>query len=253
MVRFGDLSRTGGIVNAWAAHGRARGADDGRQPVSAGALRSFAAVLLLATAPGAPAAGQTGQTGQIMGQDARAARVDSIFAQAAADGPGAAVAVLQDGRIVLERGYGSAQLEHAVPITPRTVFHVASVSKQFATFAIVLLAEQGRLSLDDDVRTHLPELHDFGHRISIRHLIHHTSGIRDQWELLMMAGWRLDDVITRDHIMAMMRRQRELNFEPGAEHLYSNMGYTLLAEIVERVSGAVRRVPPAARVRAARR
>jgi CubicO group peptidase (beta-lactamase class C family) len=177
-------------------------------------------------------------TGTAAAQDARAARVDAVFAElAAAHAPGAAVAVVQDGRIVLERGYGSAQLEHDVPITPATVFHVASVSKQFTAFAVAQLAQQGRLSLDDDIRTHLPELHDFGHRITIRHLVHHTSGVRDQWELLMMAGWRLDDVITRDQIMAMMRRQRELNFEPGAEYLYSNMGYTLLAEIVERVTG----------------
>jgi CubicO group peptidase (beta-lactamase class C family) len=170
--------------------------------------------------------------------DPRVAQVDSIFA--AMDGldrPGAAVAVVHNGRIVLERGYGSAQLEYGVPITAATVFHVASVSKQFATFAAVLLAQEGRLSLDDDIRTHLPELHDFGSPITVRHLIHHTSGIRDQWELLMMAGWRLDDVITREHIMSMMLRQRELNFEPGSEHLYSNMGYSLLAEIVERVSG----------------
>jgi CubicO group peptidase (beta-lactamase class C family) len=172
------------------------------------------------------------------GEDFRVALVDSIFAaMEGLDRPGAAVAVVQNGRIVLERGYGSAQLEYGIPITPATVFHVASVSKQFATFAAVLLAQEGRLSLDDDIRTHLPELHDFGSPITVRHLIHHTSGIRDQWELLMMAGWRLDDVITRDHIMSMMRRQRELNFEPGSEHLYSNMGYSLLAEIVERVSG----------------
>jgi CubicO group peptidase (beta-lactamase class C family) len=198
-----------------------------------------AAMVLLAAVP-KPAAAQAG-TPPAVG-DERVARlapvVDSIFADMnRADGPGAAVAVLQDGRIVLERGYGRAQLEYDAPITPATVFHVASVSKQFTAFAIALLARDGRLSLDDDIRTHLPELHDFGRRITIRHLIHHTSGIRDQWELAMMAGWRLDDVITRDQIMALMRRQRELNFEPGAEHLYSNMGYTLLAEIVERASG----------------
>jgi CubicO group peptidase (beta-lactamase class C family) len=166
------------------------------------------------------------------------ARVDSIFSEMnRPDGPGAVVAVLRNGSIVLERGYGLAQLEYDVPVVPSTVFHVASVSKQFATFAVTLLAQQGQLSLDDDIRRHLPELHDFGRPITVRHLVHHTSGIRDQWELLMMAGWRLDDVITRDQIMALMRRQRELNFEPGAEHLYSNMGYTLLAEIVERASG----------------
>lgn len=165
-------------------------------------------------------------------------RVDSLFAEwDRADSPGAAVAVLKDGRILLERGYGSAQLEHAVPITPATVFHVASVSKQFTAFGVVLLAQQGRLSLDDDVRIHLPELPDLGSPVTVRQLIHHTGGIRDQWELLAMAGWRLDDVITKDHILSMMRRQRELNFPPGSEHLYSNMGYTLLAEIVERVGG----------------
>jgi CubicO group peptidase (beta-lactamase class C family) len=171
-------------------------------------------------------------------QEARTARVDSLLAATfQTDGPGAAIAVVQDGRIVLERAYGRAHLEYDVPITPATIFHVASVSKQFTSFALTLLEQQGRLSLDDDIREHLPELHDFGHRITLRHLANHTSGIRDQWELLMMAGWRIDDVITRDQIMAMMRRQRELNFEPGSEYLYSNMGYSLLAEIVERVSG----------------
>jgi CubicO group peptidase (beta-lactamase class C family) len=188
------------------------------------------------TVPGSVVSAPAGE--RVPAEDFRVALVDSIFAAMnGLDRPGAAVAVVHDGRIVLERGYGSAQLEYGVPITPATVFHVASVSKQFATFAVVLLARDGRLSLDDDIRTHLPELHDFGSTITVRHLIHHTSGIRDQWELLMMAGWRLDDVITRDHIMSMMRRQRELNFEPGSDHLYSNMGYSLLAEIVERVSG----------------
>lgn len=196
----------------------------------------FTAALALLVAGGAHA--QQPSVERAGAADPRVVRVDSIFA--ALDGldrPGAAVAVLHDGEIVLERGYGSAQLEYGIPVTPATVFHVASVSNQFATFAIVLLAQEGRLSLDDDIRTHLPEVPDLGAPVTIRHLVHHTSGIRDQWELLMMAGWRLDDVITRDHIMAMMRRQRELNFEPGSEHLYSNMGYSLLAEIVERAGG----------------
>jgi len=153
------------------------------------------------------------------------------------DSPGAAVAVTRGGEIVYERGFGSAQLEYQVPITPTTVFHVASVSKQFTAFAVTLLADQGKLSLDDDIREHLPELHDFGETITIRHLIHHTSGLRDQWTLLAMAGWRLDDVITLEHIMKLVRKQRELNFEPGVEHLYCNTGYTLLAQIVARVSG----------------
>ncbi len=150
--------------------------------------------------------------------------------------PGAAVAVIQNDKIVFKKGYGYANLEYDVPITPATVFHVASVSKQFTAFCIALLAKAGKLSLDDDIRLYLPEMHDFGKKITIQHLIHHTSGLRDQWELLAMAGWRLDDVITTDHILRMMWRARELNFNPGDEELYCNTGYTLLAEIVSRVS-----------------
>ena len=165
-------------------------------------------------------------------------KVDQLFATwDKPDSPGAALAVIKDGAVVYKRGYGSANLEYNVPITPQTVFHVASVSKQFTAFAITLLANQGKLSLDDDIRKHLPEVPDFGKKITIRHLIHHTSGMRDQWTLLGMAGWRTDDVITKEHIMKMVRYQKELNFDPGAENLYSNTGYTLLAVIVERVSG----------------
>jgi CubicO group peptidase (beta-lactamase class C family) len=166
------------------------------------------------------------------------AEIDSIFANwSAPDGPGAAVAVVRNGRTVFSRGYGSAQLEYRIEVTPSTPFHVASVSKQFTTFAVALLARDGRLSWEDDVRTHLPELPELGARVTLRHLANHTSGVRDQWELLAMAGWRLDDVITRDQILTLMARQEELNFEPGTEYLYSNMGYSLLAEVVERVSG----------------
>lgn len=165
-------------------------------------------------------------------------KVDQLFAAwDKPESPGAAIAVIKDGAVVYKRGYGSANLEYDVPITPQTVFHVASVSKQFTAFAIVLLANQGKLSLDDDIRKHLPEVPDFGKKITIRHLVHHTSGLRDQWTLLGMAGWRLDDVITKEHILKMIRHQKELNFDPGAENLYSNTGYTLLAVIVERVSG----------------
>jgi CubicO group peptidase (beta-lactamase class C family) len=171
-------------------------------------------------------------------EDPLTKKVDQLFAAwDKPESPGAAIAIIKDGAIVYKRGYGSANLEYNVPITPQTVFHVASVSKQFTAFAIVLLANQGKLSLDDDIRKHLPEVPDFGKKITIRHLIHHTSGLRDQWTLLGMAGWRLDDVITKEHIMKMVRHQKELNFDPGAENLYSNTGYTLLAVIVERVSG----------------
>jgi CubicO group peptidase (beta-lactamase class C family) len=166
------------------------------------------------------------------------ARVDQIFERwDKPDSPGAAVAVVKGKKTVFVKGYGSANLEYEIPITPSTVFHVASVSKQFTAFAVALLAEEGKISLDEDIRLYLPEVPNFGPTITIRHLIHHISGLRDQWELLAMAGWRLDDVITTSHILKLVSRQKDLNFTPGEEYLYSNTGYTLLAEIVERVTG----------------
>ena len=162
-------------------------------------------------------------------------RVDAIFENwDKIDSPGAALAVVKGNKVVYKQGYGSANLEYDIPITPKTVFHVASVSKQFTAFAIAILADSGQLSLDDDIRLHLPFVPDFGKTITIRHLVHHISGLRDQWELLAMAGWRLDDVITKNHILKMVGRQQDLNFDPGEEYLYCNTGFTLLAEIVER-------------------
>lgn len=151
--------------------------------------------------------------------------------------PGAAIAVARNGEIVYSGGFGYANLEYDIPITPKTVFHVASLSKQVTAFAIALLAGEGKISLDEDIRKYLPELYDFGHPITIDHLVHHTSGLRDQWNLLAMAGWRLDDVITQRQIMRLIARQRELNFKPGDEMVYCNTGYTLMAEIVSRVTG----------------
>jgi len=188
-------------------------------------------VLILALVCGTNAAAQTSG-------DPITKKVDLLFAAwDKPDSPGVAIAVIKDGAVTYQRGYGSANLEYNIPITPKTVFHVASVSKQFTAFAITLLANQGKLALDDDIRKHLPEVPDFGKKITIRHLLHHTSGLRDQWVLLAMAGWRLDDVITKEHILKMVRHQKELNFDPGQEYVYSNTGYTLLAVIVERVSG----------------
>ena len=151
--------------------------------------------------------------------------------------PGAAVSVIRDGEIIHSRGYGYAQIEHGVPVTPRTVFHVASVSKQFTAMAVTMLAAEGALSLDDPVQAHLEFVPEFEHPVTVRQMIHHTSGIRDQWQLLGISGWRLDDVITTEQILGLMSRQRELNFVPGSEYLYSNMGYTLLARTAVAVSG----------------
>lgn len=165
-------------------------------------------------------------------------RIDAVFREYDSKRtPGCAVAVVRGGKVIFAKGYGMANLEYGIPITPDTVFHVASVSKQFTAFGIMLLADKGKLSLDDDIRKHLPDVPNFGKKITIRHLIHHTSGLRDQWSLLTMAGWRMDDVITTEHILKLVRKQRELNFAPGAEFTYCNTGYTLLAEIIRRVSG----------------
>ena len=164
--------------------------------------------------------------------------VDQLFAQwAGPDSPGASIAIIQNGKIVYSQGYGSANLEYGVPNTPATVFDLASVSKQFTAFAIYLLAQDGKLSLDDDVRKYLPKLHDFGKVITIRQLVHHTSGVRDQSNLLLLAGWRLEDVITDEDVARLLFQQTELNFAPGDRFLYSNSGYTLLAIVVKQVSG----------------
>jgi CubicO group peptidase (beta-lactamase class C family) len=174
----------------------------------------------------------------LFAQDDRGKAIDAIFQEwSRPDTPGAAVAVIQGGRLAFEKGYGVANLEYDIPITPRTIFHVASVSKQFTAMALVLLEQDGKLSLEDDVHKYLPELPDYGSKIAIRNLLQHTSGIRDQWQTLSLAGWRMDDVITQQQILRMLFRQKELNFPPGTRHLYSNGGYTLAAEIVARVSG----------------
>lgn len=169
----------------------------------------------------------------------RQEQVDKVFAEwDTTVSPGCALSVMKDGKIIYKRGYGMADLDHDIPITTETVFHVASISKQFTAAAILLLAQEQKLSLDDDVRKYIPELPDFGARITIRHLIHHTSGLRDQWSLLGMAGWRYSlDLITDEDVLDVMSHQKELNFQPGEKHVYCNTGYTLLAQIVKRVSG----------------
>jgi CubicO group peptidase (beta-lactamase class C family) len=148
------------------------------------------------------------------------------------------VAAMRDGKILYRRGYGMADLDYNVPITANTVFPVASMSKQFTAAAIVMLAQERKLSLDDEVRKYVPELPDFGAPVTLRQLVHHTSGLRDQWELLGLAGWRYSpDLITDDDVLSIMSRQKNLNFPPGSKHMYSNTNYTLLAQVVKRVSG----------------
>lgn len=168
-----------------------------------------------------------------------AKQVDKVFAKwDRTDSPGCALGVYRGGQLVYKHGYGMEDLNEDVHITPGTVFHVASMSKQFTAASIVLLAQQGKLSLDDDVRKYIPELPDFGQKITIRNLVHHTSGLRDQWALLQLAGWRYSkDLITDEDVMSLMTRQKELNFKPGERHVYCNTGYTLMGLIVKQVSG----------------
>jgi CubicO group peptidase (beta-lactamase class C family) len=166
------------------------------------------------------------------------AKVDKIFEPwSKPDIPGAAVAIVQDGRLLLVKGFGCADLEHNTPIMPTTPFNAASLAKQFTAFAVLMLDAQGKLSLDDDVRTYLPEFPDFDRKIKVHHLLYHTSGLRDWGGLMLMLGNRMDDVFTSRAILKLISRQQELNFEPGKEFAYCNAGYNVLAEIVARTCG----------------
>jgi CubicO group peptidase (beta-lactamase class C family) len=151
--------------------------------------------------------------------------------------PGAVIAIVQNGELDYVQGYGMANIEYDIPNTKSTPYHMASVSKQFTAFAIVMLANEGKLSLDKDIRNYLPELPVYEHEITVRHLLNHTSGLRDHWTLWAMSGGMMDDVIRQSDLLRLIKRQQELNFIPGDEFLYSNTGYLLLSEIVSSVTG----------------
>ncbi|HSJ05187.1 MAG TPA: serine hydrolase domain-containing protein [Longimicrobiales bacterium] len=183
------------------------------------------------------AAVATGTPGLHAQQPSQAA-VDAIFAAYdQREGPGCALAVVRDGKIEYQRGYGYANLDYGIRNSPDMVYYVGSVSKQFTAAAVALLAQEGRISLDADVRDYFPELPDYGRTMTIRHLVHHTSGLRDIYTLMMLAGIRLEDVFTDEAALSLIARQRELNFLPGDDYLYSNSGYWLLGQLVERVTG----------------
>ncbi len=170
--------------------------------------------------------------------DSLSKKVDAIFAEYdKTNSPGCALAILKDGKIIYKRGYGMANMEYNIAITPTSIFHIASISKQFTAAAIVRLSLEGKLSLNDDIRKYMPEVPDFGHTITFNNLIHHTSGIRDQWTLQRLAGWRADDLITEKDILDMLARQKTLNFLPGEEYQYCNTGFTLAAIAVKRITG----------------
>ncbi|MEM7677391.1 MAG: serine hydrolase domain-containing protein, partial [Myxococcota bacterium] len=152
------------------------------------------------------------------------------------DAPGLAIMGRADGVQPLQLQMGKASIEHDGPFTTHTVSHVASITKQFTAYIIAQLIQEGALKPQTRASEVLPNFPGCGADITVDHLVHHTSGLRDQWDLLLMAGWRLDDVITTDHIWKLIQTQQALNFEPGAEILYSNTGYSVLAKIIEHIT-----------------
>lgn len=192
---------------------------------------AVAALILLATAPAHAQAPQLSA--------AQLTRIDSVFARwNLPSSAGCALGVSYRDQIVLERAWGMAELEHRIPITPATIFEAGSVSKQFTAAAVILLSLEGKLSLDDDIRRHVPELPDYGTPITLRHLLTHTSGLKDWGAIAGIGGWpRGTRIYTHAHVLEIVSRQRTLNHPPGDEYIYSNTNYNLLAIIAERVSG----------------
>lgn len=194
------------------------------------ALRDLAAPFILFLLLSAPCAAS---------DVALEAKVDQILAEwNKSSSPGCAVAASVNGKQTLAKAYGMADLEHDVPNTPDTIFEAGSISKQFTAAAMLLLAQDGKLSLEDSVRQYVPELPDYTAPITIRHILTHTSGLRDWGNIVAIAGWpRGSRVYTMTHVLDILARQRSLDFEPGTRWSYSNSGYNLAAIIVERVGG----------------
>jgi CubicO group peptidase (beta-lactamase class C family) len=165
-------------------------------------------------------------------------KVDKLFSQwNKPDSPGCALGVIKEGKFVYKRGYGSANLDYNVPLSSESVFYIASTSKQFTAASILLLVRRSVISLDDDIRKYFPELPKYEAPITVNHLVHHTSGVRDYLELMGMAGRKMDEPFGNEEAVEWIARQKGLNFKPGEKFLYSNSNYVLMAEIVRRASG----------------
>ncbi len=188
-------------------------------------------------------------TAQVATSDSAGRWIDSVLSPfASAQSPGCAVGVRRGASLVFAKGYGMADLEHDTPITPDTRFYIASVSKQFTAMSIVLLALDGGLSLDDSIQKWVPEVPSFGTVITLRQLLTHTSGLRDYFTLLAVSGWPSDGQLTEKQLLTLIGRQKNLNFAPGDEFLYSNTGYALLSIVVRRASGQSLRTFAAERI-----
>jgi CubicO group peptidase (beta-lactamase class C family) len=172
--------------------------------------------------------------------DSEIAGIDRLFARwNRTNSPGFAVGVIRNGSLVFAKGYGMSNLEYGIPITPRSPFYIASMSKQFTAACAAVLVQQGRLRLDDDVRKYIPEMPDYRKRLTIDHLIHHTGGVREWSSLVLFAGrdLRYEDRLDNEDVFRLLRRQKSLEFDPGAEYRYSSGGYQLLTVIIERITG----------------
>jgi CubicO group peptidase (beta-lactamase class C family) len=163
-------------------------------------------------------------------------KIDDLFTEWNSTTPGCVVGIVRNDSLLFSKGYGMANLETGTPNTPETVCMLASCSKQFTAYCIVLLVKQGRVNLDEDIHTYLPWFPDMKAKITVRNLLNHTSGIRDELILLLTTGTRWDDEVTQEDVIRLMKRQQTLNFKPGERYLYSNSNYTLLGEIVKAVS-----------------
>ncbi|MEP7384721.1 MAG: serine hydrolase domain-containing protein [Gemmatimonadota bacterium] len=212
-------------------------------------MLSRLAALALTALVTAPLATRGAVTPMRQAPDPSHAAIDSIFARYDhTSTPGCALGVFRDDRIVYARGYGMADLNQRVPIGANTVFYIASTSKQFTAMSVALLAEDGKLSLDDPIRKWIPELPAYADRITVRHLLHHTSGLRDYLGLWAISGRSVADEVPQEVALDLITRQRALDFEPGSQYSYSNSGYLLLAELVKRASGLSLRDFAAARI-----
>ena len=166
------------------------------------------------------------------------ASIDRIFAEwNKPDVPGGALGIVKDGKLIYAKGYGIADLEHDITITPSSVFYICSVSKHFVTFSVLLLEEQGKLNLDDKIQKYLPDFPEYEKPLTIRHFIHHTSGVRDNLTLMALKGRSYLDHIEDEEVYKLIKRQSTLNFTPGERYLYSNSCYFMLAMIVEKAAG----------------
>jgi CubicO group peptidase (beta-lactamase class C family) len=195
-------------------------------------FRSAAIILLSSIFLGVPASFAQKDAGELE------RKVDQVFgAFDRADSPGCALGVVRDGEFIYKKGYGEGSLELSVPLTPQSVFYMGSVSKQFTAASVVLAAEQGYLSLDDDVRKYVPEIPSYGQPITLREMLHHTSGFRDIFGLLFLAGRNAEDIHPTNELLDLISRQKALNYAPGEEYLYSNTNYFLMSVIIKRATG----------------